>query len=121
MTTQSFQTGLLGCTSDIPSCLDGCCCPCCQVGRQCNAVDGEVNSLAILPCIGSLLFGSMPIWVICLRCKVSDKHELDEGKIMSILKGLCCPSCSLCQLHRELSLRNAWPGGLCVNQPFEMK
>jgi hypothetical protein len=32
--------------------------------------------------------------------------------------GCCFGACSLCQTHRELSSRNAWPGGtVCHKEP----
>jgi Cys-rich protein (TIGR01571 family) len=118
--TEQWQTGLLGCLDDKSSCIDSICCWCCQIGRQCAALDGKVNENSYLYCCLALFFQAHWLLICCLRCKVSSKYQLDEGCIGSICKGYFCPLCSLCQTHRELTVRNAWPGGFCVKQPFQL-
>ena len=111
-----YETGLCGCCEDMQSCLDVFCCQCCQIGRQYKAVEGEVNQLSILHCLCGMCFPSLLTCI--LRCKVSTRLTLDESSIVSCCLGCLCTSCSLCQMHRQLTLRSCWPGGLCVKQPY---
>jgi Cys-rich protein (TIGR01571 family) len=111
-----FETGLLACMDDKASCLDGLCCHCCQIGRQFRALDGQVDQLSVVHCILGLMFPN--VCAPLLRCRVSDKFHLEEGVIVSLCAGCICINCSICQTHRQLTMRNCWPGGVCVKQPF---
>jgi Cys-rich protein (TIGR01571 family) len=114
-----YQTGLLGCMEDTSSCIDGLCCHCCQIGRQFRALEGQVNQMSVLHCILGLYFpyACAPL----LRCRVSEQFQLGEGKCASLCIGCICTDCSICQTHRELTLRNCWPGGFCVKQAYTNK
>jgi Cys-rich protein (TIGR01571 family) len=111
-----FQTGLLGCMEHTGSCIDTFCCYCCQIGRQFNAADGMPNSLNVLRCLCSLYAPNL--CTALLRCKVVEKFNINEGKIISCCIGCICYPCSICQTHRELALNNLNPGGMCVSQEF---
>ncbi len=115
-----FETGLLGCMEDKSSCLDSICCWPCQIGRQCAAVNGQVNQMSCLHCLGAL-FVSPLCCAIVLRCKVSDRYSLGESCIFSACIGYFCTYCSLCQTHRQLTLRGDFPGGFCVSQPYTQR
>jgi hypothetical protein len=58
--------------------------------------------------------GFLTICACCIRMKVSEKFGLGESCIMSLCMAWCCPSCSICQTHRELRYRGLPPGGICV-------
>lgn len=113
----SWETGLCACMEDKASALDSVCCFPSQIGRQCAALDDQVNQLAPLWCVLSAI-GCAPIAICGIRTKVVSKYNLDETRSISVCIGCLYPVCSLCQTHRELTLRNAWPGGACVQQPF---
>jgi Cys-rich protein (TIGR01571 family) len=114
--TNPFQTGLCGCMEDKASCIDTFCCYCCQVGRQFKAAEGEVNQLSVLYCCLSLCFPYC--CSALLRCKVVDTLSIDENKIVSCCLGIICMECSICQTHRQLTLAQRFPGGLCVSKPY---
>lgn len=116
-----FETGLCSCLDDKQSCLDGCCCPCCQSGRQCAAVEGQVNQMNTGMCclyLVSTFVGGAWIFTACLRCKIDEKYNLGEGKLMSCCTAMCCERCALCQAYRQLAMKQAWPGGICVKDNF---
>jgi len=113
----TFETGLCACMEDKASCLDVICCWACQTGRQWLAVQGQVNNMSVGICCLSL-FGFHSLFAPLLRCKVSDRYNLGEGCCGSLFFGCLCTYCSLCQTHRQLTLRNEFPGGVCVSQAY---
>lgn len=118
--SQEFKTGLFECMMNTQICLDGCLCPCVQVGRQCEAVENNQVDTGNLTncCLGAFCY----CFAICnVRRKVVEKYDIDEGSIGSCLKSLLCGCCSLTQTHRELTLRKVWPGGYFVKEPMQMK
>lgn len=100
-----------GCFDDTSVCMDTLCCPCCQVGRQCNAVEGKADEHGCCMCLFASCF--FPIMAICLRCRVSDRFSLEEGCCVSTCCGCCFPCCSVCMTGRELNYRGINPGGCC--------
>ena len=116
-----FDTGLCACMDDKASCIDVICCMPCQFGRQCNALNDQVNEGNLMYCcLGLICYPGMYIFAGVLRCKVSSKYNLEEHCCVSACLGWYCTLCSLCQTHRQLTLRNAWPGGVCVKQPYSL-
>ena len=45
-----WSSGLCDCFRETQSCLDVCCCMCCSVSRQCNAIDGRTNEMDCMVC-----------------------------------------------------------------------
>ncbi len=116
--SKEWNTGLFECTKHNPSLLDGCLCPCLQVGRQCNAVfEGKKDENSLQWCM--LSFCLFPCLNCQIRSKVVDKYNIDEGTIGTSLKSLLCGPCSICQTHRELTRQNFYPGGFYVTQPYD--
>jgi Cys-rich protein (TIGR01571 family) len=60
-------------------------------------------------CLVSTFCG--PCVTIKIRMLTVEKYGIDEPQSHNVLYGLCCGACSSCQVHRELTMRNAWPGG----------
>ena len=104
-----------GCFEDINVCLDTYFFFCCQVGRQCNAVDGIENQHNCGMCFLALCFAGF--YPGCLRAKVSEKYQLEEGCLTSCICGMCCGPCSVCMTGRELNERGTNPGGFCCSPP----
>ena len=116
LSAMSFTNSTFGCFNDVPQCLDTMCCFCCQVGRQCNAIDGVASQHNCVMCIVGLVCASF--MGCCLRCKVSDKYQLGEGALSSCICGTFCGPCSVCMTGRELNDRGTNPGGfLCSSAP----
>jgi hypothetical protein len=93
-----------------------------MVGRQCAALDGQTNTMNMCCCIAAFFTsGAMSIWACCIRKKVNEQFNLDVSCLNWCLCGLWFPWCSLCQTHRELTIRNRWPGGTCCSsKPYNM-
>ena len=106
-----YISSTLGCCSDLSHTCDTWCCFPCQVGRQCNAIAGVPNQHSCGNCIIGLFCA--PFMGCCLRCKVSDKYQLEEGCLVSCLCGTLCAPCSVCMTGRELAVRGTTPGGFC--------
>ena len=108
-----FHHSVCGCFSDVAQCCDTYWCPCCQMGRQCDAIAGQPHSCGCGMCIVAYCFPSC--FPTCIRCKVSDKFQLGENCCVSLICGHFCYACSLCQTGRELNFRGVNPGGcICV-------
>ena len=109
--SNGYYHSVWGCFSDMSQCCDTYWFPCCQMGRQCAAVEGQPHSCGCGMCLVGFCFPEfMPM---CIRCKVSDKFQLGENCCTSMICGLCCYQCSLCQTGRELNYRGVNPGGCC--------
>ena len=106
-----FTASIFGCLANIPPCIDILCCPTCQIGRLASASEGVPNTMDLMWCLGSLFCA--PLMVPLLRCRVSEKYNLGEGPVGSILFGCCCAPCSLCQMNREMALHGVPPGWCC--------
>eukprot|EP00164_Ancoracysta_twista_P019154 GFYU01033527.1.p1 GENE.GFYU01033527.1~~GFYU01033527.1.p1 ORF type:complete len:137 (+),score=4.00 GFYU01033527.1:81-491(+) len=107
----SYHHTLCGCCIDKPQCFDTLCCWCCQMSRQCSAIDAKPDTHNCGMCLLATCLGvGFPM---CLRCKLSDKFLLDESVCKSCMSGLCCAACSVCQTGRELNHRGLNPGGAC--------
>ena len=91
----------------------------CQASRQCMALDNQVNQLSMPHCIGMMIcYPAYQVFTTLLRCRVNEKFNLGESCCFSFIFGFYCPLCSLCQTHRQLTIRGVWPGGVCVQQPY---
>ena len=106
-----FYHSLCGCCDDCSQCFDTLFCACCQMGRQCSAIDAKPDTHDCgMCCLAYFVGGCFPM---CLRCKVSDKFELGESCCCSMVCGCVFPACSVCQTGRELNFRGINPGGCC--------
>ena len=113
-----FTTGIFGCFSDITGCLDIMVCYPCMVGRQCEAVNGNSNTPNTMWCLGTLVvcwfFPPLDMAIVpCLRTKLRDRHGINGGCCGDWICGVCCAPCAMCQISRELTIRNTWAGGAC--------
>ena len=113
-----FTTGIFGCFSDINGCLDNVVCYPCMVGRHCEAVEGNPNTPNTMWCLGTLVacfvfpIALLPI-APCLRTKLRERHGITGGCLGDWVCGVFCAPCTTCQINRELTIRNTWPGGAC--------
>lgn len=120
-----FNSALFGCFHDQPSFIDGLFCPCCAVSAQYNMLKhGKAGMVAhiYLP-LAILNFFS---WGLALSCvSVLTRSMLrrhfgltQESDVHSCCKAFLCAPCSICQVYREMSMRHAWPDGVCVDAPY---
>ena len=109
-----WGTGIFNCLMDVTQCLDTCLCPQCAMSRQLKALEGVTNQCDVGLCIISAFCA------LCMNIKIRmgvvEKYGIAEDKLMSCIFGWCLGGCSLCQTHRELTLRNAWPGGTILHK-----
>lgn len=121
-----FNTALCDCTEHCSSCLDVMFCPWCQLSAQYNMLNHQSRGVHCLVCFGMVASDSCFTFGCCLmgmsvftRNQMSSQFNLTEdGGCTSCLKAFCCASCSTCQVHREMSLRSRFPGGVCVGEAF---
>jgi Cys-rich protein (TIGR01571 family) len=113
----AFTTGLCDCMKDVSSCVDIYCCWPCQMGRQCAAADTADPKADTCNCCGCLCGLCFPICVTCqIRRNVAARFAIDEGCCCALCVSAFCLQCSLCQTHRELTVRGTWPGGVCCHK-----
>ena len=113
-----YSTGIFGCYDDVTGCLEAMFCYPCLVGRHCQAIDGYVNTTNCLYTAGVLVacvFLPPALMIVnsILRTKVREAHGITGSCPMDWVCGVFCGGCSTCQNHRELTIRNKWPGGTC--------
>jgi Cys-rich protein (TIGR01571 family) len=109
-----WATGLFDCFLDPMQTLDTCLCPCCSVSRQLNALEAKPDTFDPQMCIFPGLCASCASAYI--RVKVVEKYAIPHQMPMEGILGCCCAACSMCQTHRELTTRNAWPGGMFLHK-----
>jgi Cys-rich protein (TIGR01571 family) len=115
-----WLSGLCDCS--CMECLEGIFCPCCIFGYVNSRLDAErVNGVVSgtmdpASCCGSLWY--LDAWTFANRREVMERYNIiGESHIMSLVKVLCCPFCTILQQRREMGYENEWPGGLCVKVP----
>jgi Cys-rich protein (TIGR01571 family) len=109
----SWNSPITGCTENTTACCDTVLCAPCQMGRQCEAVEGNSYTTNAKYCMCGWM--AAPCVVYMIRSKVVEKYSIDEGCIGQCFSSFVCTLCSLCQTGRELEYRNVAPGGtVCV-------
>ena len=117
--SRTWSSGLCDCMGDTGSCCDVYFCTPCQVSRQCEAIDGRQNTMDTCLCCVALIMenygnGGVGTLAMILRYRFIAKYNITgEGVIQTFFNSMCCPLCSMCQTHRELSNMMLWPGGTC--------
>ena len=110
----SWGTGVFSCLMDTSVCIDHWLCGPCQLSRQWKALEGQTNQFDMVMCVVACCVGQC--LNVLIRMKTVEKYGISEGFPLIIVFGLCFGSCSSCQVHRELTVRNAWPGGTLLHK-----
>ena len=120
---QEWRSGLCSFMEDTSGCCDWLFCYPCNMGRNCHAIDASERDTHDCMCCLAAMFTNPAyiIWACCLRKKMGEKYQMDLGLFDWCLISWICPACSNCQVSRELTLRNMWPGGACCNKSPYMK
>jgi Cys-rich protein (TIGR01571 family) len=121
-----FNTGLCDCTDDGSSCVECVFCPWCMTSQSYSMIDTNRPAIDVCMCCTTLLLdvalfaGSAFAIAACMtRRKLNSRFQIAQAdECGECLKGLFCPACSACQVYRELSIRQLWPGGMCVRGPY---
>jgi Cys-rich protein (TIGR01571 family) len=120
-----WRTGVLRCSEDAPSCTEGLLCMYCQNSRQFNMTKYGANELEPMSCLIPLIADA--ICGVCvgsffmtwhLRRVVRQRYAIEGSDCGDAATALLCLPCSVCQVHREMSVHNEWPAGFCVSRPF---
>ena len=121
-----WSSTLCSCTEDTSACLDGLFCYYCQIGYQTGKFRVPLGMPHVNMDIGSCFLAALGDF-FCLGlvggCMVSDVRHRTAARYNIIhsgclfFEGYFCPCCSLCQTHREMTVRGDWPGGVCVQTP----
>jgi len=107
--TDVYKADLCGCMEDCGFCCKAWCCPCCVVGDNIAAAQGEPG-MNVGCCLLTLC---CPLCTICQsRTKVQERAGIAESPLTRCCLSWCCPLCALVQDHRELKAR-----GLITVQP----
>ena len=112
--TGEWGTPLFSCLQDTNQCIDTALCAPCAMSRQLSALFGHSNEMNVFRLIHGCFF---PLCTnIRIRWRTVVKYGIDEPFHLTIAMAWCCGGCSLCQTHRELTLRNVWPGGTILHK-----
>ena len=95
------------------------CCGCCQIGRQCAAIEGQAKTMSAMHCMGALM-GGYQVCTCCIRRKVSEKYGMDENPMASCFLAFWCTPCSLLQTQLILKRAGVRPG-LTIKPPNPAK
>ena len=120
-----WQTGLMDCCQDSTACCDIYLCTPCLITRQCDAMDGKDwnDPIDCGLCIANTIMlyygnGGLATLAMITRYRLIAKYNIkDEGFIGTFCNASCCPYCSLCQVHRQLTVLQRWPGYTCCARP----
>jgi Cys-rich protein (TIGR01571 family) len=122
-----WSTGLCDCLTHSSSCIETCFCMCFQFGYQWPKAQPPGSpalgtKFDALVCFGPLCldmlctFGcATAVTTMVLRNKTKMRYNIIEDPTAVGIIGLCCCPCSVCQTHREMTVRGEFPGGLCVS------
>ena len=114
---RTWKDGICSCMNDTQSCCDVIFCTSCAAARMCNAIDGQENTNDMMLCCVILILhynGGIGTTAMILRYRIVAKYNIrDEGVIATFFNAQCCPVCSICQVHRQLTDMMMWPGGTC--------
>ena len=117
---QVWHTGLCDCDGDWGLAFETVCCAPGQIGRiYSGALRDETNKMYVPACGTALAIHCFlnPVagccWPFYLRRALRKKHNLEGSCPTDALLSLLCMSCSLCQMHRELTQRGVTPGTSC--------
>lgn len=120
-----FNTSLFGCFHDVPSFLDGLFCPCCAVSAQYNMLKhrrtGGIPHVYLPLFILNFFTWGLALSIFSVVTRNMLRRTLfftQETELSSCCKAFLCTTCSICQVYRELSIRHAWPDGVCVDAPY---
>jgi Cys-rich protein (TIGR01571 family) len=135
-TSRDWHTGLFGCFEDTNSCMDDLLCNYCMQGVICDRAQrgfetsptekpietGCTGRNILLGCglfwydVSTLFIFNIFTWVP--RQQIVRKYGIEENGCKTCLAGYFCRPCAECQIHREMTIRGAFPGGIiCATQP----
>ncbi|CUG92770.1 ama1 protein, putative [Bodo saltans] len=119
-----FNSHLYDCTVDSSSCLEGACCFWCQLSAQYNLMKRNVPKVDVGIVIPLMLlhlpFFGLPACCFAVHVRSLARthlHLTDESACDGCSQAFWCAPCSTCQVYREMTVRNRWPGGVCVKPP----
>lgn len=127
MNLATYNTGVCDCFDDGSSCFEAWCCPWCFVSQQYNMLTARQRGMNTAMCAGSLFCdlcftGGLALFISSCIVRSTARAELqltEQGACGDCCVVFWCRACSDCQVYRELSLRNMWPGGMCcVDKAF---
>jgi len=68
-------------------------------------------------CVDTFILGGLVsvYFAYDLRNQIRRRFNVDPhvGDIANCCTALCCTSCVMCQINRELTIRGYWPGSSC--------
>lgn len=102
---RNWNSGLLSCFDDIGSCLTGWCCPCFLLY--------SISSRMGEGCLYA--YCCSEIAPFTLRAKLRTEHHIQGSLCNDALTIMCCPTCALCQMARELNSVGKQSGVLLEN------
>eukprot|EP00992_Anisonema_acinus_P006481 TRINITY_DN20687_c0_g1_i1.p1 TRINITY_DN20687_c0_g1~~TRINITY_DN20687_c0_g1_i1.p1 ORF type:complete len:130 (-),score=29.61 TRINITY_DN20687_c0_g1_i1:12-401(-) len=105
---------MFDCMGDTNLCIDIWLCFPFMVGRQFAAYNGQSNevdwfNVAATCCIPACNTTLLRMWIV-------KKYNIEEALPMTLLWGLCFAGCAACQMHKELTIRGVWPGGMLLHK-----
>mmetsp|Transcript_21432 Transcript_21432/g.24899 ORF Transcript_21432/g.24899 Transcript_21432/m.24899 type:complete len:148 (-) Transcript_21432:304-747(-) len=111
--TTEFLTNFYSIYSDVAGCLDCFFCSCCFAGRQRAALYDNPDSISWPTCICACPLFTFPCISLSLRRHAKEKYQLREGGGTTCVIGCLLWPLSLCQVMREVGLRDVDAGGTC--------
>lgn len=122
-----FNTSLCDWHRDCTSCAEAIFCPYCMISQQYSMLERKQRSIDWMMCgimlccdVAVTLGGALMIGNIITRSKLRDTFRITNvnGCVDCLAAAFCLP-CVVSQTYREMSLRDQWPGGICVSKKFE--
>ena len=123
-----WQSGIFHCLEDTGSTCDVIWCGYCQIGYQYSMVTRNVQEMdlqwTLFPFLIDLFTRGLGFifatWTVRnevrRRFNITPNQDIEEGCLT-----FWCAPCALCQQHRELTGRQMWPKGVCLESPPYLK
>ena len=103
-----FRFKLCACCVDCTLTAEAVLCTSCQASRQWMALHNISYKFDCFACV--MLGLALPCAPAIIRRKVATRFLIDETLPASLVQGLLCPLCTLCQMNRELAFQGLPPG-----------
>ncbi|KAM4620009.1 cornifelin homolog B-like [Polymixia lowei] len=97
--SDEWESGICDCCEDMSDCCYGCwCCPC----HACSTTKAYGQCLC-LPLLD--MFGCIPPVSMAMRVSMRHRYGIKGTMCNDCVYATCCPSCSWCQMSREMKNR----------------
>lgn len=124
MMQMGFSQPLLNCNDDGAICLEELFCSYCHAGFLYQWMEDRTQQMSPLACCGTLCIDAIflagiarCVLVSHIRQRLANLYQIHENGCDNVMTSFCCSYCAMCQMHREMVMRQCFTGGICYKPP----